>query len=177
MESLAQLVHQLDIELLIPMDDPECDLLSDYRNRSRLDSEVALPPKEIYEFARNKYKTFEQAVKLGLRVPRTILVQDMPALQRAISDVQMPMVVKPIRSSGSRGVFLLRKGHLPPSFTGAFERYGPLIMQDLIPSTEALGVSCLVNNGEILASFTHRRVLQFPESGGPSIVRESARNE
>jgi len=176
LESLAQIVRLLDIELLIPMDDPECDLLSDYRNRSRLDSEVALPPKETYEFARNKYRTFEQAVKLGLRVPRTIFVRDLPALQRAIIDVQMPVVVKPIRSSGSRGLFLLREGP-PPSFTGAFEKYGPLIMQELIPSMEALGVSCLVNNGEILASFTHRRVLQFPESGGPSIVRESTRND
>jgi len=177
LESLAQVVRLLDVELLIPMDDSECDLLSDCRNRSRIDSEVALPPKETYEFARNKYRTVEQAVELGLRVPRTILVQDMPALRRAIIDVQMPVVVKPIRSSGSRGLFLLREGPPPSSFTGAFEKYGPLIVQEMIPSMEALGVSCLVNNGEILASFTHRRVLQFPASGGPSIVRESTRND
>lgn len=53
------------------------------------------------------------------------------------------------------------------------EKYGQLLAQEYIPCQRSIGVSYLFNQGEMRASFTHRRLMEFPETGGPSIVRES----
>jgi hypothetical protein len=52
-----------------------------------------------------------------------------------------------------------------------------LLAQEFIPSAGGIGVSFLMKDGVARASFTHRRLLEFPETGGPSLVRESCHNQ
>jgi predicted ATP-grasp superfamily ATP-dependent carboligase len=46
------------------------------------------------------------------------------------------------------------------------------------PGGDAIGVSLFMDeNGKTLASFTHRRLREYPVSGGPSTLRESYHHE
>lgn len=47
------------------------------------------------------------------------------------------------------------------------------MIQEFIPQGGAYGVSMLFNHGEPRAIFTHKRLREYPNSGGPSTLRES----
>jgi hypothetical protein len=51
-----------------------------------------------------------------------------------------------------------------------------MLAQEFIPSAEGIGVSLLMKEGSVRASFTHKRIIEFPETGGPSLVRVSTHN-
>jgi len=171
-DELESLVRNEGIDLVVPMDDPECDLLVNGMN-AKMKLGIAIPRKEIYEIARDKNKTIELARKLSLTVPRTMAVRDVNGLRDAIEYTGLPAVVKPLRSSGSRGFSVLSQKSDVDLNAARFENYGPLLAQEFIPHGGAVGVSCLLNKGETRATFAHRRLLEFPETGGASIVSES----
>ena len=64
-----------------------------------------------------------------------------------------------------------------PKVPKVMDKYGTMLAQEFIPNGGSVGVSYLFNSGETRAVFSHRRLLEYPESGGPSIVRESIRHE
>jgi predicted ATP-grasp superfamily ATP-dependent carboligase len=177
MTVLRETVKEHSIDLVIPMDDWECDLLSVGAMRATVGCEVSLPDEKAYEVARDKFMTAEFARKAGLRVPRTALLTGDDEVQRAAEDIGFPLVVKPVRSSGSRGFAIAENSEALNRVPRLISQYGPMAIQEFIPSGGSVGVACLLKSGYARAVFTHRRILEFPESGGPSIIRESIRHE
>jgi predicted ATP-grasp superfamily ATP-dependent carboligase len=178
-EFLLELIEILrieDIDLVVPMDDSECDILSDIENKRLLTSPVALPSSDAYYVARDKNKTQLLARRLGIPTPDSCLITSPESIGRIGKEVGFPAIVKPIKSSGSRGFRLIRDEASLVSIPCLLSKYGSLLAQEFIPSQESIGVSYLFNRGEIRASFSHRRLLEFPTDGGPSLVRESIAN-
>ena len=50
------------------------------------------------------------------------------------------------------------------------------VVQDYFPGT-GYGVEMLYNNGKLRAKFVHKRIREYPISGGPSTVRISTKNK
>lgn len=176
LEFLERTVDAERIDLVIPMDDPECDLLSEKENASRLRYKVALPPPDSYLTARDKYRTIQLAEELGIHVPKSLVVKDANFASEIPGVTGLPAIVKPVKSSGSRGFQLIENSSSLRSIRNLISAYGPLVAQEFIPHGGAIGVSYLLNHGRTRAVFAHRRLLEYPESGGPSIVRESIRH-
>jgi len=177
LEELAAIVKKFAIDAVIPMDDWECDLLSQTDKRASLGCEVMMPSQGAYERARNKDKTIKIAQELGLKVPKSILLAKPDEIEKAVGEIGFPLVIKPVRSSGSRGFTLARNELELSAIPGLIAKFGPAIAQEFIPYGGSVGVSYLMNNGDLRAVFSHKRLVEFPESGGPSIVRVSIRHK
>jgi predicted ATP-grasp superfamily ATP-dependent carboligase len=159
--------------VLLPMEDEtlrhvvgNVDALSVY-------ADVIVPDPGAFEICRDKAATMALAASLDLPHPRTAVADSVDALIAAIGRMSgTELVVKPVQGAGSRGV------RYNPSFNAAdaasyVSVFGPVLIQERIPPEgDALGVSVLFGrDGECLAHFCHKRLHQFPNSGGPSTDR------
>jgi len=177
LKALSDVVKAHDVRLLIPMDDPECDLFSRGENVAMLGCQVAIPSEEIYQRARDKSQTVRLAEEIGIRTPRTSMIESEGDINRAADLLGFPFIVKPTTGSGSRGFAVIRDAKMVGDVRPILATHGPLLAQEFIPPGGSVGVSYLARKGEELAFFTHKRILEFPESGGPSIVRESVHHQ
>jgi predicted ATP-grasp superfamily ATP-dependent carboligase len=85
------------------------------------------------------------------------------------------MIVKPRRSSGSRGVVKVATStELRGKVNDITPRFGPVIIQEALPASGApLGVGLIARQGTVLNAYAYRRLREFPVSGGPSTLRET----
>jgi len=176
LSQLAETVRRFAIDAVIPMDDWECDLLSLSERRVRFGCRIMMPSQEAYERARNKDKTIQLACELGLRVPKSVLLTEPDAIKQVVAEIGFPLVVKPAKSSGSRGFMLAQDEKTMLTIPELMARFGPIVAQEFIPKGGSIGVSYLMNDGDLRALFSHRRLVEYPESGGPSVVRVSIRH-
>lgn len=132
---------------------------------------VALPPKKSLDIAMDKSLTMVQAKRIGIPHPRTWIPETFDEFMNIISSQNHPVVVKPVRASGSIGmVYNTEKSR--DEWKSHWEQFAPLIIQQRIPQEgEALGVSLLMNNSKPVLAFAHKRLQQYPNSGGPSTDR------
>src|SRR5262249_40243432 len=134
-----------------------------------------LPSPESFQLTRDKAGTLARAQELGIPCPRTYIPASLGELEELVAQVRLEdFVVKPRTGSGSSGV--IYGSNISTSSLGQhWQRHGPLLLQERIPATGvALGVSMLFDRaGRETATFAHRRLREYPVSGGPSTQRVS----
>ncbi|MBI2830661.1 MAG: ATP-grasp domain-containing protein [Chloroflexi bacterium] len=137
---------------------------------------VPLPDTEVLMQAMDKAETIRIAQKNGLACPETHFVNTPDELDAIKDRLTFPAVIKPRRSSGSRGLALCRsKEELSQKYQDVAASYGPCLVQEYIPhGGDELGVYLLLNhNSELRAVSVQRRLRSYPVSGGPSTLRET----
>lgn len=156
-ESVLAAVQRLGIDVLLPIGDATNRALS--RHKDRLSASVAVPVAdwEVMRVACQKDATFQFAETLGIPVPRTYT---------RISDVErFPVVVK--QSLGAGGVRYVNSaaelGRVDASHA---------VVQDYIPGS-GYGFFALFEHGRERAIFMHRRVREYPPTGGSSTAADS----
>lgn len=140
---------------------------------------VPLVDYKIMIKAMDKGKIMKFAEKIGIPHPETYYPDKSDDLKKAIKNLDFPVIVKPRRSSGSRGVKICNSVNgLKKTFADISKNYGKPIIQEYIPQEgEAIGVSCLFGyDHKEKAVFTHKRLRQYPIKGGPSTLRQSIRH-
>jgi predicted ATP-grasp superfamily ATP-dependent carboligase len=101
-------------------------------------------------------------------------------LHRLAATWDGPAVVKPRMSSGSRGLrFVEGREQLLDAYREVAAQYPRPVVQRQVPAEgQGLGVFALLDPGHApLAVFGHRRLREYPVTGGPSTLRESYRDE
>ena len=159
----------------MPQEDPTVAILSAARDRLA-GVVLPLPAHAAIEVALDKQATGERARALGIPVPRTVLPAGPHDLDGARA-LAFPVVVKPRRGWGSQGVTVVeRVDELEPAYGRVHAAFPRPLVQERIPGEgDAHGVSCLFNAaGTLRAAFVHRRLREYPLSGGPSTLRVSA---
>lgn len=137
-----------------------------------------LPPLETLRRANDRERLLPLAASLGVAVPRTWCPADDAALKRAAGEVSFPAVVKfrsdeglylpPVdryRVARDRDELMLAYGRLSAA------QARPLIQEHV--AGEGCGWSALYDHGRLVAQIGHRRLREFPVSGGPSTACES----
>ena len=138
---------------------------------------VLLPPLHSLKTAQDKGKTIIQAQKIGIPCPRTWFPETCEDCINLLSTGKpASYVIKPRTASGSAGV-LYRLPDTKEQLGKHWKQYGPMIVQERIPiSGSGLGVSILMDRkSQCIASFAHKRLKEYPISGGPSTDRISIR--
>lgn len=176
-ETLMRAVEATEGEpaALLPMEDATCEWLLAHQDQLPGDIRWLLPPPDAFELARDKARTFVKAQELGIPCPRTYVPESVEELRDLIAEEPLDtFVVKPRTGSGSAGV-LYGPDIDAASLVGHWERHGPLLLQERIPRAgTALGLSALFDrSGQERAAFAHRRLREYPVSGGPSTQRVS----
>jgi predicted ATP-grasp superfamily ATP-dependent carboligase len=155
-------------------------LLTVLRGRDRLPRSCRIPfaPAALIETVRDKGAFMGIAAEAGIPVPETREPRGPADLEGCARDLGWPLVVKPRIGTGARGVaYLDGPEGLLPAWRAASRPGLPAILQErLPPGGTGIGVSVLcAKGGDVIASFSHRRVREYPPTGGSSTCRESVR--
>jgi predicted ATP-grasp superfamily ATP-dependent carboligase len=180
---LHGLVIQHDIDIVVPVSDVAMESVLEHFPEGRVaGATVAAPRPAAYRALCDKVLLLERAEALGIAVPKSVLVREPgQSMSEAAEAVGYPCVVKPHQSVvPAHGGRLQRlavqfadtaaelgqiKASLPP------EAY-PVMVQTRITG-RGEGVFLLSDGKASLASFAHKRLREFPPSGGASTYSES----
>ena len=177
--ALREQVERGKIDVLLPV--TEASLLAVLPERERMGAALPFPSFSAFERICNKAEVAEAARRVGIGAPLQIRLEqpgDRTRLQER--ELEFPLVLKPARSvfglNGGRRKQSVRHvrdinalnvllGALPP------EAYPVLLQQPIFGP--GVGVFLLLDAGELLGAFAHRRIREKPPWGGVSVYRES----
>ena len=154
--------------------------LSKHRDLFLPHVKIPLPDHETLLKADNKAETLKIAIENNIPCPKTYFVNDVEDVRKIIDELIFPVIMKPTESAGSHGLeYITDKGKLIETFEKTTKTYGKMIIQELIPpGGDTYGFEGLFNkNSEPRAIFVHKRLREFPITGGPSTFRIGVENQ
>jgi predicted ATP-grasp superfamily ATP-dependent carboligase len=145
------------LDVILPIGYAATSALS--RHRSAFDGLAHVPVADwpAMEVARNKAKTLALAADLGVPAPRTF------ASPKEVD--RFPVVLKGALGSGDVR-YIRSRDELDSADTDG------MVLQEYIPG-DGVGYYALYEHGTVRAEFMHRRIREFPVSGGASTAAES----
>tara|TARA_X000000368_G_C23036784_1_gene714910 strand:- start:603 stop:1784 length:1182 start_codon:yes stop_codon:yes gene_type:complete len=167
------------IDVFIPVRDDTTEfVVKNYVDISKLTS-IVVPSKKSFNASRDKSETIKFARKLDIPHPKTILTENEKYNIKLLKkEFHLPILIKPRISSGSRGIKIVYNwDDFEFIFNEVSKEYPFPLIQEFIPHGGAFGVSVLYDKNKLKAFFTHKRIREFPESGGPSTLREGVHFE
>jgi predicted ATP-grasp superfamily ATP-dependent carboligase len=175
---IAGFMHELEThsyDVIVPMEDDTIRVLLQHRDQIEQLARLPLPATSSMAKASDKAATLALAKKLDIPHPWTRQPKSEEELRELLPTVPLPAVVKPVNSSGSRGLqYAATPQELLTSFRTVLEAYGPPLVQERIPEGPGVGAAVLFGPGQQpLAGFTYKRLREYPVHGGPSTLRES----
>jgi predicted ATP-grasp superfamily ATP-dependent carboligase len=177
---LDKLLSQHVYEMLIAMEDQTLDLIT--RNRDQFARLTYLPMGTNTQLrtARRKDKVLKLAASLGIPIPQTWYIHALTQIDTLKATLPYPVVVKPRVGSGAVGIAYPRNAHELAVQYREVHRHSPYpLIQEKIPTEGAgYGASFLMDeNSTVKAAFVHKRLREYPVSGGASTLRESVRDD
>ena len=179
-ECLKHYIQRKGIDVLMPISE-ETYVISKYKNT--FDGMVKVPVAEYDKIAKanNKRYLMRFADEIGVNTPQTYTINCIEELRKIAKKIEYPAVIKLVEGRGAAGVrYVYSEEELLAKYKEVVQKFNlnpfnyPLI-QEYIPGT-GYGVSMLFNHGEPRAIFTHRRIREYPITGGPSTARISVRH-
>jgi predicted ATP-grasp superfamily ATP-dependent carboligase len=154
---LLDYVKNNSLDVLLPIGYLATTALS--KRKEDFEPYVKLPIADYssMEIAADKYRTLIAANQAGVKTPRL--------LQSAEEIATYPIVVKGLIESG-------KVSYVNSAEELLQHKLGQAIIQEYIPG-EGYGFFALFNRGKARAIFMHKRVREYPITGGPSTVAES----
>jgi biotin carboxylase len=152
--SVASIVRARQIDAVIPSDAGTTRFLA--RHGPSIPARVfPVPDVAAFDALLDKIRFADVCSEVGLPHPSTRLFPTLDALIEALSRgaLDLPLIVKPTRSSGGAGVQPLH-GSDPVRRLGSVD-YAPVLVQELVPG-EDVSISVLCHRGAIRASATYR---------------------
>jgi predicted ATP-grasp superfamily ATP-dependent carboligase len=143
--------------------------------RECFQARLPIAPLNVLRRANDKSAVLAIARKAGVPIPVTYAPEDEEELHEVVSRVRLPAVVKlrddagTILEPGQRYAI----GRNQIEVCDAYHRLHamkafPLIQEKV--EGPGYGVGVLAEEGRILASFSHRRIREYPVTGGPSTL-------
>lgn len=178
-ERIKQILLKHAPSVYMPSDE-DAFVISKYRAKfTDIPVRIPIAAYSTLNLLNNKSKSTRLAKSLGIPTPDTIIVNDEDDLAAFRREYGEPIVLKLLESSGAHGVFYLtdKNWHQTLDYihTELHTSLRSFIAQRCV-SGIGHGVSMLMNNGKLIADFTHKRLGEVVFSGGPSSIRVSTRN-
>ena len=171
-EWLLNQVKTHEYDAIFPLNDYTYDICTDYQEELFHYTNMLVNNKETYQRGRNKIKTVELVREQGIPHPKSWILQNENALNDALLEIShYPLVVKPAKSSGSRGLAIIHsEKELVEKYNQLSSNFGPMILQEYIPGDGViLDVTLLFNrDSEIRAAMVSNRIRMFPDGAGPN---------
>ena len=179
-DAILRRVERDGIDLVVPITDELGLPLAEARQRFAGRTTLAIPEPEALAATHDKSATFAMAERLGIAVPATRVVEVGARSADVGSELGFPVVIKPIASrevladrtirsnvvsyAADPAGLRARLASLPAGTTVMLQRWVP---------GDGIGVELLMDHGRPLVAFEHRRLREFPPTGGASSLRES----
>lgn len=165
-------------DILLPVRSTVTPIVAEHKEKLSLYANFVIPSKESMEIANNKEKTFKFADKVGIPIPKTFYPQNLDELGEVAKELSFPVVVKASYGAGSRGVFYVNTKKKLIDFFSKYFSSGECdgtkrsMVQELIRGF-GCGFFSIFDRGEPKAIFMHKRIREYPITGGPSTMAES----
>jgi predicted ATP-grasp superfamily ATP-dependent carboligase len=149
---------------------------------------VPYPDYDKILMTHDKARTFKAALDCGVPIPETYVAGSLEELESIAGSLEYPAVVKarqkttwvdgrPRMLKVTSKNYVAGAGELMAVAAEIREKTGMMpLVQEYIPG-DGYGVEVLLNRGEPRALFMHRRLREYPISGGASTLRESVYHE
>lgn len=176
LEQFVDIVKIEQPDSLFPLEDEIIELLLQNIEMWNKYTKALLPSLENFTQAYDKWKTIQLAKEIGIRVPESYLPGTDEDINSIAANASFRLIIKPRKSSGSRGlVFLDCNSELLSQYKEVSKKYAAPIIQERIPEGgKGYGVFTLFDdNMQLRAVFGHKRLREYPISGGPSTLRMS----
>jgi glycosyltransferase involved in cell wall biosynthesis len=178
-EDLLRYIKKNRIDILLPSHE-EGFIIAKHERRFEGIVKLLTPSYEQIELANNKIRSMEWAD--GLRIPYPLFQsfgssEEFERFLEGEGKIKFPVVIKLQKSRGSAGLcYAKNKTELKEKFDVVVREFGikedfPIIQEYI--EGYGLGVSMLYKDGKALASFTHKRLIELPLTGGTSVERIS----
>lgn len=133
---------------------------------------LCIPTAEQLDLLNSKPRLAALAAELGVPLPESMAAGE--DLDRFLDRQGLPCVIKPVcgEKLGLTAADRYAVASTREEARQAWERFSrlagePPVVQSYLPGG-ALGCSVLARSGEVLAAICHRRIREYPASGGPS---------
>ncbi len=175
-EFLLKELKSQNYRILIPMEDATCNLIA--ANHEDVGNLTYLPliNKEKLEFVQRKDNVLQLAAGIGIPIPETFYIKDLDQLSELKDQLPYPVVIKPKTGAGAEGIiYSFKPGNLIADYLKVHRLYPfPLIQEKIAGNGPGFGASFLMDeNSRVMASFVHKRLREYPVTGGASTLRES----
>lgn len=183
LRSVAEKAAEYPGPVLFPMTDITMNEILLHRDLFPENTRIPFSDHALYEALSDKEVLFRQAGELSIPMPRTLFssdFRDADALLSEAAKLGFPLVVKAAHSReraegkyiASSATYADDPGELKEVLGRApFDRVRCLVQERI--RGDGVGIFLLVENGEVLARFAHRRIREKPPSGGVSVLSES----
>jgi len=166
--------------MLLPMEDETLELTARYHSDISGLTYLPVVTLEKLRFAQRKDKVLHLAEKQGIPIPKTWFIEDLRQIDEVKDILPYPVIIKPRKSSGAVGIAYPKTPEdLKRKYMLVHNAYPFPLIQELIPREGAgYGASFLMDEkGRVKASFVHKRLREYPVTGGASTLRESVRHD
>jgi protein-tyrosine-phosphatase/predicted ATP-grasp superfamily ATP-dependent carboligase len=173
LDRLLTLLESQHYELIIPTSDTPLAGIRRFYDAIREYTQVSCPPPPVLDRVLNKEETLRVARECGVPVPKTWFLEDVRASGR-VEDLAFPLIAKP-SGKQNEGLFKTLRVDNDRELEEAFRdhRLGREILLQTYCPGEGVGVETVFHKGEALVLFQHRRITEFPYSGGASVLAVS----
>lgn len=166
LESVLDILKKDNIDLFIPIHSSEMDMI--LQNKHKAARALAYwGSYESFNILNDKDRLYELARGLNINVPERY---------NNIEEARVNCVIKPVNQSSAKGVRYFFDQEKLDEAKSDLASMKDIIIQDYIQG-EGIGYSVFANNGKIITGYGHKRVAEYPISGGSSVYRENYENE
>jgi predicted ATP-grasp superfamily ATP-dependent carboligase len=151
-------------------------MASAHRLRDRLPAglRVALPEPDAFAIANDKHRTAVLASAVGVATLRGVPVADAAAARQAGESLGFPLVLKSVREEGRKVLRYVRSSaEVDQAFCAVSANATGGVLAQEYAAGEGFGFSALYWHGRRVRHCMHRRVREWPPSGGTSACAES----
>ena len=166
---LLDYVKKNHVDVLLPVSFAAVMQVSRIRHELEKHVKIPLADASALDIAGRKDRTIQYAQKIGIRVPKTWYPRTEAEVGTIAYEVSYPAVIKGSEESG-----FVRYADSPNELSEKYRmiaRYSPVI-QEYVAGV-GYGFFALYNHGTARAIFMHKRIREYPVTGGPSAVAES----
>lgn len=172
---LKKTLQEYHCDVLFPMDDNTLEVVIRYQEQLEKLCRLPLPETGSYITASDKALATLAAKKAGLNCPKTIFINNLDDFSRLTCGLDFPVIIKPRKSSGSRGMAVVKQqADLCSLYLRIHQKYPFPIIQEYISPGVKIDVCLLFDRySQLKASFVQKEIRHFPLEKGPSTVQES----
>lgn len=168
-------------DVVIPIGARSVELLNNNRDEVNQLTRFALPPKASLDLAMDKFLTQEVASKLGIFVPPAALVVNYAEFGRALMSFDLPFVIRSVSHRSNSSTLYVHNHEdveriLRDELANPLFIEGPVQLQTYVRGWGE-GFFALYQNGQLVRYMTHKRLREFPKTGGSSWAASSTKSE
>ena len=174
-DRLQRIIDTERPDWLLPTSDSTLLFVADHYARLSPLIKLACPDAPTILTVLDKNRTIDAAVRCGIEVPRTHRIESLARLREERGSLRFPLIAKPA-SKLAVASFKLRYYREWPELEREFLQNSDFgrdcILQEYEPG-EGIGIEVLMASGCPKILFAHRRLQEYPSTGGVSVVARS----